>query len=158
MNEQNELIAFEGTTIRKIWHNEQWYFSIVDVIEVLTESPNPRNYWSMLKRKDNQLYTIPVQLKMTSPDGKKYKTDAANTEGVFRIIMSVPSPKAEPLKLWMAQTSSERIEETENPEIGFERLREIYKAKGYTNEWIERPRNIKTSKDSQNLLKICETT
>jgi DNA-damage-inducible protein D len=145
--ENANLMPFEGKPIRKEWYNEQWYFSIVDVIEFLTESPNPRNYWSMLKRKDNQLYTIPVQLKMLSLDSKRYKTDAANTEGVLRIVMSVPSPKAEPLKLWIAQAGAEKIEETENPELGFERLKEIYKAKGYSDEWIkERIQSIETRK------------
>jgi DNA-damage-inducible protein D len=145
--ENANLMPFEGKSIRKEWYNEQWYFSIVDVIEFLTDSPNPRNYWSMLKRKENQLYTIPVQLKMLSPDNKRYKTDAANTEGVLRIVMSVPSPKAEPLKLWLAQAGAEKIEETENPELGFERLKEIYKAKGYSDEWIkERIQSIETRK------------
>ena len=136
MDNTNQLLPFEERRIRKEWHDGQWYFSVVDVIEVLTDSPNPRNYWSMLKRKDNELYTIPVQLKMLSADGKKYKTDAAHTEGVLRIIMSVPSPKAEPLKKWMAQVTKAHIDETENPELGFERLKELYKAKGYSDEWI----------------------
>ena len=141
MEEQNKLAFFEGKEIRKIWHNDQWYFSIVDVIEILTDSPIPRTYWSKLKakiKKESELNPSWVQLKMLSSDGKSYKTDSANTEGVLRIVMSVPSPKAEPLKQWMAQVSTERIEETENPELGFERLKEIYKAKGYTEEWIER--------------------
>ncbi len=141
MEDQNKLAFFEGKEIRKIWHNDQWFFSIVDVIEILTDSPIPRTYWSKLKakiKKESELNPIWVQLKMLSSDGKSYKTDSANTEGVLRIVMSVPSPKAEPLKQWMAQVSTERIEETENPELGFERLREIYKAKGYSDEWIER--------------------
>ncbi len=141
MEEQNKLAFFEGKEIRKIWYNDQWYFSIVDVIEILTDSPIPRTYWSKLKakiKKESELNPNWVQLKMLSSDGKSYKTDSANTEGVLRIVMSVPSPKAEPLKQWMAQVSTERIEETENPELGFERLKEIYKAKGYSDEWIER--------------------
>ena len=141
MEEQNKLAFFEGKEIRKIWYNDQWYFSIVDVIEILTDSPIPRTYWSKLKakiKKESELNPIWVQLKMFSSDGKSYKTDSANTEGVLRIVMSVPSPKAEPLKQWMAQVSTEHIEETENPELGFERLKEIYKAKGYSDEWIER--------------------
>ena len=141
MDEQNKLAFFEGKEIRKIWYDDQWYFSIVDVIEILTDSPIPRTYWSKLKakiKKESELNPIWVQLKMLSSDGKSYKTDSTNTEGVLRIVMSVPSPKAEPLKQWMAQVSTERIEETENPELGFERLREIYKAKGYSDEWIER--------------------
>jgi DNA-damage-inducible protein D len=138
MEQGNKLSLFEGKTLRKIWHNEQWFFSIVDVIEILTDSPKPRTYWSMLKKRENQLLTICEQLKMSAADGKNYKTDAANTEGVFRLIMSVPSPKAEPFKQWMAQVSKQNIQETENPELGFERMREIYKAKGYSAEWIDR--------------------
>ena len=146
MKGQN-LIPFEGKPIRKIWHNDEWYFSVVDVIEVLTDSPIPRNYWNLLKKRESQLHTICMQLKLVSKDGKKYKTDCANTEGVFRIIMSVPSPNAEPLKMWMAQVSKERIEETENPELSFERMTEIYKAKGRSDEWIkERFQSIEARK------------
>lgn len=140
MEEQNALIPFEGKPIRKIWHNDEWYFSIVDVISVLTDSPVPRKYWGKVKKKleeESQLSPIWRQLKLKSDDGKNYQTDCANTEGVFRIIMSVPSPKAEPLKMWMAQVSKERIEETENPELSFERMTEIYKAKGRSDEWIK---------------------
>jgi DNA-damage-inducible protein D len=131
-----QIAVFEQSKIRQTEHNGEIYFSIVDIIETLTDSPNPRNYWSMLKKQDNQLYTIPVQLKLQSKDGKFYKTDCANTEGVFRIIQSVPSPKAEPFKLWLASLGKQAIEETENPELGFDRLRELYKTKGYTDEWI----------------------
>ena len=134
--ENSNLVSFEGKEIRKIWHNDEWHFSIVDIIEILTDSKKPRTYWSMLKKRDIQLVTICELLKMKATDGKFYRTDAANTEGVLRIIMSVPSPKAEPLKLWMAQTAVERMEETENPELSFERAREIYKAKGYPDDWI----------------------
>jgi DNA-damage-inducible protein D len=143
MEDSNNLSFFEGREIRKGWHKEQWYFSIVDVIEVLTGTDRARKYWSDLKKKlvgegfDETSEKI-GQLKMMAADGKKRMTDVANTEGVLRIIMSVPSPKAEPFRQWMAQTSKERIEETENPEIGFERLREIYQAKGYSDEWIKR--------------------
>ncbi len=145
--EGQNLIPFEGKPIRKVWHNNEWYFSIVDVIEVLTDSPIPRNYWNLLKRREPQLHTICMQLKLESKDGKKYKTDCANTEGVFRVIMSVPSPKAEPLKMWMAQVSAERIEETENPELSFERMTEIYRAKGRSEEWIkERFQSIEARK------------
>ena len=145
--EEKSIIPFEGKEIRKIWHNDEWYFSVVDVIEVLTDSPIPRNYWNLLKKRESQLHTICMQLKLVSKDGKKYKTDCANTEGVFRIIMSVPSPNAEPLKMWMAQVSKERIEETENPELSFERMTEIYKAKGRSDEWIkERFQSIEARK------------
>ena len=149
MQEQN-LIPFEGKPIRKIWHNEEWYFSIVDVIEVLTDSPIARTYWSKLKTKiktESELNPFWVQLKLPSADGKFYKTDCANTEGVLRIVMSVPSPKAEPLKMWLAQVGKERIDETENPELSFERMTEIYKAKGRTDEWIKsRLKSIETRK------------
>jgi DNA-damage-inducible protein D len=148
MDNQNNLIPFEGDKIRKIWHNEDWYFSIVDIIEVLTSSPNPRNYWNVLKRKETELYTICVQLKLVATDGKQRLTDCANTEGVLRIVMSIPSPKAEPLKLWLAQKGKQAIVETENPELGFERFAEIYKAKGYSDEWIKnRLQSIETRKE-----------
>ena len=137
----NELTPFEGKEIRKVWHDEQWFFSLVDVIEVLTDSPIPRTYWSKLKAKiknESELNPIWVQLKMKAADGKSYKSDCANTEGVFRIIMSVPSPKAEPLKLWLASLGKQAIDETENPELLTARQAEIYEAKGYPKEWIQR--------------------
>jgi DNA-damage-inducible protein D len=141
MEEQNKLAFFNGITIRKLWHNEEWYFSIIDIVEILTETSNPSRYWQDLKRKssktEGQLYDFVVKLKFIAPDGKMRPTECANTEGVLRIIMSVPSPKAEPLKQWLALVGKERLEETENPELGFERLKEIYQAKGYSNEWIE---------------------
>ncbi len=137
----NKIAIFQEKQVRRAWHNEQWYFSIVDVIEVLTDSPSPKTYWAKLKKKlstesGSQEFRNWEQLKMTASDGKSYKTDAANTEGAFRIIMSISSPKAEPFKQWLAQVGQERIEEIENPEIGFERLKNIYKAKGYSDEWI----------------------
>jgi DNA-damage-inducible protein D len=148
--EHAQLIPFEGKEIRKIWHEEQWYFSVVDVIEVLTNSPIPKTYWSKLKTKikeESQSYPNTVQLKLKASDGKNYKTDCANTEGIFRIVMSVPSPKAEPLKLWMAQVSTIHIQETENPELMTERQAEIYRAKGYSEDWIkERIQSIQTRK------------
>ncbi len=136
--ENSNLIPFEGKEIRKEWHNEEWYFSIIDVIQVLTDSPNPSRYWTNIKSREKELYPIWVKLKFLAPDGKMRPTECANTEGVLRIVMSVPSPKAEPLKLWLAQVGMERIQETENPELGFERMKEIYRAKGYTDEWIAR--------------------
>nr|QNO41205.1 hypothetical protein JNOLDJLP_00030 [Methanosarcinales archaeon ANME-2c ERB4]QNO41263.1 hypothetical protein CMKDFNKE_00001 [Methanosarcinales archaeon ANME-2c ERB4]QNO41609.1 hypothetical protein OAEIHDOC_00030 [Methanosarcinales archaeon ANME-2c ERB4] len=140
----NELILFEQKQVRRAWDesNQKWYFSIVDVIEILTDSPNPRKYWSVLKtrlKKDNsELTTICSQLKMQSADGKFYNTDVANTEGLLRIIQSIPSPKAEPFKRWLAKVGYERLEEIENPEIATKRMREIYKQKGYSDEWIEK--------------------
>ena len=138
MENSNIVPSFEGKEIRKVWQDEQWYFSVVDVIEVLTDSPIPRNYWNILKKREPQLHTICMQLKLKSADGKYYKTDCANTEGVLRIVMSVPSPKAEPLKLWLAEQGKRTIDETENPELLSERQAEIYRAKGYTDEWILR--------------------
>jgi DNA-damage-inducible protein D len=134
-----QLIPFEGKNIRKILHNEEWYFSIVDIIEVLTDSPQPSSYWNKVKKtivKESQSLRFWQRLKLMSTDGKNYLTDCANTEGVLRIVMSVPSPKAEPLKLWLAQVGSEYIQETENPELALERARELYKAKGYPDDWI----------------------
>jgi DNA-damage-inducible protein D len=135
--ENQEIIPFEGDVIRKIWYDEQWFFSVVDVVAVLTDSKNPRNYWTVLKKRDEQLVTNCHQLKMPSVDKKSYKTDCANTEGVLRILMSIPSPKAEPFKKWLANVGKQFLDETENPEIGLERLKEIYRAKGYDDIWID---------------------
>jgi prophage antirepressor-like protein len=146
MNE-NELTPFEGKGIRKVWHDEQWYFSVVDVIEFLTDSKNPSVYWSALKKREIESFTFCKRFNLLRANGKKYPTDCANTEGIFRILMSVPSPKVEPLKLWLAQVGAERIEETENPELSFERMTEVFRAKGYTDEWIkERLQSIETRK------------
>ena len=151
MEQGNKIVLFQEKQIRRVWYNEQWYFSVVDIIEVLTESSNPNRYWTDLKRRSEkesgQSYAFCVSMKLAGNDGRKRLTDCTNTEGILRIVMSVPSPKAEPLKLWMAQVSTERLEETENPEIGFERLKEIYKAKGYSDEWIaRRMQSIETRK------------
>lgn len=137
MEQNDKIVLFQERQIRRVWYNEEWHFSVVDVIEILTDSPNPRVYWGVLKKREDQLFTVCKQLKLTSKDGKNYNTDCANTEGVLRIVMSVPSPKAEPLKLWLAQVGSERIQETENPELGYERMTEIYRAKGYPEQWIK---------------------
>ena len=137
MEEQN-ILPFEGNKIRKTWHNEQWYFSVIDIIETLTGTPQPSTYWGMLKKREPQLITICEKLKFLAPDGKMRPTDCANTEGVFRILMAVPSPKVEPMKLWLASLGKQAIEETENPELLTERQAEIYKAKGYPEEWIKR--------------------
>ena len=142
MEQNNKIILFQEKEIRRVWHDEQWLFSIVDVIEVLTGSPRPRKYWNALKTKltdegFSELSQNMGQLKMPSADGKNYKTDVANTQTILRLIMSIPSPKAEPFKQWMAQVGQERIEEIENPELGIERVKEIYRAKGYPDEWID---------------------
>jgi len=136
------LAVFQGKNIRRIWNNTGWYFSVIDIVEVLTESTNPRNYWSMLKKRESkqgvELSTNCVQLKLQSSDGKYYETDCANTEGIFRIIQSIPSPKAEPFKLWLAKVGYERVQEIENPELAQKRMKELYQAKGYSEDWIEK--------------------
>lgn len=134
---------FEGREIRSVWveDEEAWYFSIVDAVSVLTESKNPRNYWNMLKSRlseeGSQLYTDCVQLKMRSAkDGKLYRTDAGTTEQILRLIQSIPSPKAEPFKLWLARVGKERMDEVFDPELAIERAIEFYRRKGYTEDWI----------------------
>jgi DNA-damage-inducible protein D len=139
---ENALAVFEGKKIRKIWHNNEWWFSVVDIAGALTGTENPNRYWSDLKIKLNQegsqLYDFIVQLKLESSDGKKYETDCTNTKGAFRIIQSIPSPKAEPFKLWLAKTGYERIQEIENPEIAQNRAKGYYELKGYPKEWIDK--------------------
>jgi DNA-damage-inducible protein D len=148
----NQLTPFEGTEIRKLWHDEQWYFSVVDVIGVLTDSSQPSRYWADLKKRSkkeaNQSFDFCERLKLPRPDGKTYPSDCANTEGVFRILMSVPSPKAEPLKLWLASLGKQAIDEAENPELLTARQAELYRAKGYPDEWItRRVQTIETRKE-----------
>lgn len=137
MEKDNALNPFEGKKIRKIWQNEEWYFSVVDIIDFLTDSKNANSYWGKLKEREPQLLTICQRLKLQSTDGKNYNTDCANTEGVFRIIMSVPSPKAEPLKLWLAEQGKRAMDEAENPELSFDRMTELYRAKGHDELWIK---------------------
>lgn len=137
------MIVFGAKQIRRAWVDNQWYFSVVDIVAALTDSENPRNYWNMMKArelKDSQveLYTLCVQLKLTASDGKAYNTDCVNTEAAFRIIQSIPSPKAEPFKRWLAQVGYERVQEIENPELAQQRMREIYLQKGYPADWIEK--------------------
>lgn len=134
----NELINFEGRNLRKVLYNDEWHFSIVDIIGILTDSVNPRNYWTVLKKREPQLMTVCHQLKLPSTDGKNYKTDCANTEGVLRIIMSIPSPKAEPFKIWLAEQGRRTIDEMNDPELLSERQAEYYRLKGYPEEWIEK--------------------
>lgn len=141
--ENDKLQLFENKMIRTAWdeETEEWYFSIVDVISVLTGTENPRRYWSDLKRKLKkegavELYERIVQLKMLSSDGKRYKTDVADTEQLLRIIQSIPSPKAEPFKAWLAMVGRERIEETIDPEQAIDRALETYLKKGYSEEWV----------------------
>jgi len=148
MNENEKIKVFEDKQIRKEWSEQEqdWYVSVVDVIEILTGANNPRRYWSDLKRKlkaeGNQLYENIVQLKMKSVDGKLYNTDAANTKGILRIIQSIPSPKAEPIKMWLAQLGNERIDEVADPEMAIDRAFQTYLRKGYSEKWINQ--RIKT--------------
>ncbi len=154
MEKQTRIKLFEAHKVRSIWDEgqEKWFFSIVDVVGVLTESTNPNNYWKVLKNRLNkegsQLVTDCNQLKMQSSDGKYYLTDVADTEQLFRLIQSIPSPKAEPFKLWIAKVARERIDEIEDPEIGLDRLMETYLKKGYTKNWVnQRLKSIEVRKD-----------
>lgn len=139
----NEIKLFEENQIRSFWDNEkeEWYFSVVDVVGVLTDSKNSRDYWYRVKKRmteeeKSELSTFCRQLKMESSDGKKYNTDAADIQGIFRIIQSIPSPKAEPFKMWLAEVGKERIDEIIDPELTIDRALETYLKKGYTREWI----------------------
>ena len=142
MAQSDKIQLFEDKRIRTAWdeEKEEWYFSIVDVVAVLTDSPNPQTYWRVLKKRlkdeGNETVTSCNALKMTAADGKRRLTDVADTEQLLRIIQSIPSPKAEPFKLWLAQVGRERIEETIDPELTIDRALETYLKKGYTREWI----------------------
>lgn len=140
--ENTQISIFNGFRVRKVLHNGEWWFSVIDVVEVLTESINPNDYWFRMKdrvllEEGIQLSTVCRRLKLTSADGKKYLTDCANTESIFRIIQSIPSPKAEPFKQWLAKVGYERVKEIEDPELATKRTRELYRLKGYSDEWIE---------------------
>jgi len=135
------ITLFEGNKVRRIWHDERWFFSIIDIVAILSESPNPRRYWSDLKRKlisegYSELYEKIVQLKLLSSDGKFYETDSSDIEGIFRIIQSIPSSKAEPFKQWLAKIGKERVDEIQNPELVMERMKSLYEQKGYPNDWV----------------------
>ncbi len=148
--ENNKLAMFEEKEIRKIWKDNKWYFSIIDVVFILTDSSNPRDYWYKLKTRVNEeekveLSTICLQLKLIANDGKSRLTDCADTEGILRIIQSIPSSKAEPFKRWLARVGSERIDEINNPELAMDRMKELYEKKGYSKSWIkQRERGIAT--------------
>jgi len=130
MEPKDALVVFEGAKIRRTLHNDQWYFSVVDIIHVLTDSGSPRQYWGVLKSREPQLLTICLQLKLPSSDGKYYNTDCVNTENAFRIIQSIPSKKAEPFKRWLAKVGYERVQEIEDPELAQKRMKEIVKFEG----------------------------
>ena len=141
---EDRIVIFQEQAIRRTWHANEWWFSVIDVVGILSETAIPKRYWSDLKRKlaqeagSGQPYENIVRLKLTAPDGKQRDTDVANTETLFRIIQSIPSPKAEPFKRWLAQVGYERVKEIEDPELASSRARELYEAKGYPKDWIEK--------------------
>lgn len=151
----NEIKLFEGKQVRSVWNDEkeEWYFSVVDVVAVLTDSKNPRDYWYRVKKRmseeeKSKLSTFCRQLKLTSSDGKKYETDAADMQGILRIIQSIPSPKAEPFKMWLATVGKERIDEVIDPEQAIDRALATYLKKGYSREWInQRLQSIQVRKE-----------
>jgi len=154
MTRKDALQLFEDKKVRTVWDDvqEKWFLSIVDVVGILTDSPNPNNYWKVLKnrlkKEGNQSVTNCNQLKMQSADGKFYKTDVADIEQLFRLIQSIPSPKAEPFKLWLAEVARERLDEMEDPELGIDRMLEYYHRKGYSNNWInQRLKSIEVRKE-----------
>jgi hypothetical protein len=154
MKNSNSIILFNQKQVRRHWDedNELWYFSIIDVIEILTDSSIPKRYWSDLKKKlkkeGSEVYEKIVQLKFVASDGKFYATDCFSTEDLLRVVQSIPSPKAEPFKLWLAKTGYERIEETEDPELSFDRAMKTYLQKGYSKEWInQRLKSIEVRKE-----------
>jgi hypothetical protein len=140
---ESKLVVFQNKEIRRLLIEGVWYFAVVDVIAALTDSDKPRDYWYRMKKREidssgTELSTFCRQLKLESSDGKRYSTEMANTEGLFRIIQSIPSPKAEPFKRWLAKVGYERVQEIEDPELASKRTREIYRAKGYSEAWIEK--------------------
>ena len=154
MVKQNAIKVFEEKKVRTLWDSEteEWYFSVVDVVAVLTDSPNPRKYWSVLKtrlkKEGSELATNCSQLKMLSSDGKYYKTDVATTQQLFRLIQSIPSPKAEPFKLWMAQVAKERLDQMQDPELSIQQAMTDYKRLGYSDNWInQRLKSIEIRKE-----------
>ena len=154
MSSNTEIKLFESKKVRTLWdkETEEWYFSVVDIVDVLTDSVNPNNYWKVLKnrlkKEGSQLVTNCNQLKMPSSDGKKYKTDCMNIEQVFRLIQSIPSPKAEPFKMWMSHIAKERIDEIQDPELTINRAMLEYKALGYSDNWInQRLKSIEIRKE-----------
>lgn len=141
MEANNSVAVFESKTIRRLWHKEEWFFSVVDVVGALTDSEDPRKYWNKLSQRlrdeGNESVTICHQLKLMSTDGKFYETDCANIEGLFRIIQSIPSKKAEPFKLWLAKTGYERIQEIVDPELSINRARSTWLQQGHSQRWIQ---------------------
>lgn len=143
MTEESSIILFKQKEIRRLWHEEEWYFSVIDVVGVLADSVNARDYWFKMKIRIDQesgfqLSTICRQFKLQAPDGKLRLTDCANTKSLLRIIQAIPSPKAEPFKMWLAQVGQERLEEIENPELAQVRMKKLYEQKGYPPDWIDK--------------------
>lgn len=140
---QGKIVVFGARQIRRVWHDSQWFFSVVDIVAALTDSENPRDYWYRMKRREKEssgveLSTFCRQLKLVSPDGKSYKTDCVNVEAAFRIIQSIPSPKAEPFKQWLARVGYERVQEIENPELAQQRMRGHYQVVANTDSWEQK--------------------
>ena len=141
MKQNKSLVVFQDKKIRRKWHKDEWYYSVIDVVAALTDTPTPRQYWGKVKDREFvklELSPIWVQLKLESADGKMYDTDCANTESMFRIIQSIPSKKAEPFKRWLAEVGYERIQEIENPELAQDRAKKYYELKGYPKDWIDK--------------------
>ncbi len=141
--EQGKIVVFKSQQIRRIWHEDQWYFSVVDVVRALTDSVNARDYWFKMKIRvksedDIELSIICRQLKLQAVDGKMRETDCANTQSLFRIIQSIPSPKAEPFKRWLAKVGYQRVQEIENPELAQQRMKQLYEQKGYPKDWVDK--------------------
>ena len=162
MTQENKIQLFAERKVRTLWDDEQekWYFSIVDTVAILTDSPNPRKYWSVLKtrlkKEGSELTTNCSQLKMRAADGKNYLTDVADTEQLFRLIQSIPSPKAEPFKLWMAQVTSERLDQMQDPELSIEQAMTDYRRLGYSESWInQRIKSIEIRKELTDEWKRC---
>ena len=141
-NKNQAIVVFESQKIRRDWHQDEWWFSVVDICGVLSESVDAGAYWrklkQRLKKEGSEVVTICHGLKLEAADGKKYRTDCANTEGIFRIIQSIPSPKAEPFKRWLAKVGYERVQEIENPELAQERMKALFEQKGYPKDWIDK--------------------
>ncbi|HLD72759.1 MAG TPA: Bro-N domain-containing protein [Candidatus Nanoarchaeia archaeon] len=135
---QKKLVVFQDKKIRRLWFDQEWFYSVVDIVAILSESDNPTTYWRVLKHREPQLVTICNGLKMPAEDGKLRYTDCVNTKNAFRLIQSIPSKKAEPFKQWLAQVGSERIQEIENPELAQDRIKEYYELKGYPKDWIDK--------------------
>ncbi len=139
---QNKLVVFQGKEVRRAWYNDEWYYSLVDIVAVLSESKNPTDYLKKIRKRDEELKTYIgtncPQVEMETPSGKNRKTLAGNTKDVFRLIQSIPSKKAEPFKQWLAQVGKERLDEIENPELAQVRMKEVYEQKGYPKDWIDK--------------------